>query len=334
MEIGARIGDNTLMTTTLRATRQSSPKTVPLKVLSAPVLAELPWLVHGFSTRYGGVSTPPYVESKRGELNLGQVKWDTAEHVAENRRRFLAALPAKNFQLLTLNQIHSDLLRSFARAGGGSRLAATAADSPCTDSLRGDAHMTAAPGLLLAILTADCLPILIADARQRVVAAVHAGWRGTLKRIAAKTVGRMRFLYNSRPEDIRVAIGPGISACCFEVGEEVRHAFESQFAGGHGFFTLPPERERPLNERHALMHRNIIKYPLLEKPKKYHLDLVKANVNQLTAAGIAEKSIWAGAPCTHCHPRQFFSHRRDSLRAGRMMSVIGIRGKEKDGNRE
>lgn len=297
--------------------RTALKSTDKLTILRAPVFAGLPWLQHGFSTRYGGVSIPPYVESKRGELNLGQVKWDSPENVAENRRRFLTALPAKNFQLLTLNQFHSDLLRS---VGNGK-----AADSPCRDSLRGDAHMTAAPGLLLAILTADCLPILIADARQRVVAAIHAGWRGTLKRIAEKAVGRMRFLYDSRPEDLRVAIGPGIGVCCFEVGEEVLRAFESQFTEGGRFFTTPPERQRPFEERHALMYRNVIKYPLLEKPKKFHLDLVKANVDQLTGAGIAEKNIWADAPCTHCHPRQFFSHRRDALRAGRHLSVIGIR---------
>lgn len=303
-----------------RGQHRSSPGRVAaaqVKVLRAPVLAELPWLQHGFSTRYGGVSIPPYVESKRGELNLGKVKWDTEANVAENRKRFLAALPGKNFQLLTLNQIHSDLLRS---VGNGK-----AADSPCRDSLRGDAQMTAAPGLLLAILTADCLPILVADARQRVVAAIHAGWRGTLKRIAEKAVGRMRFLYSSRPEDLSVAIGPGIGVCCFEVGEDVLHAFESQFNAGREFFTTPPERERPFEERHALMYRNVIKYPLLEKPKKYHLDLVKANVSQLTAAGISPDRIWAKAPCTHCHPRQFFSHRRDALRAGRHMSLIGIR---------
>lgn len=299
------------------ATRSRSAAHREVKILRAPVYSGLPWLTHGFSTRFGGVSLPPYGATRSGELNLGQLQWDAAERVMENRRRFLAGLPAREFRLLTLNQIHSDLLRS---VGNGK-----AADSPCQDSLRGDAHMTAAPGLLLAILTADCLPILIADTRQRAVAAIHAGWRGTLKRIAAKAVGRLRFLYGSRPEDLRVAIGPGIRACCFEVGEEVLHAYESQFAGGREFFTTPPERERPFEERHALMYRNVIKYPLLEKPKKYHLDLVQANVSQLQQAGIPGGNIWAGAPCTHCHPRQFFSHRRDALRAGRHMAVIGIR---------
>jgi len=292
-----------------------------ITILRAPNLAGLPWLVHGFSTRYGGVSIPPYSTSKRGELNLGKLKWDSPANVEENRRRFLAAVPADDFQLLTLNQLHSDLMRSVGSEH--------AADSPCEDSLRGDAHMTSQPELLLSILTADCLPILIADVRSRAVAAIHAGWRGTLKRIAAKAVGRMRFLYNSRPDDLRVAIGPGIGVCCFEVGEEVLHAFESQFTEGREFFTTPPERERPFAERHALMYRNVIKYPLLEKPKKYHLDLVKANVSQLMVAGIPERNVWAEAPCTHCRPRQFFSHRRDALRAGRHMSVIGIRPSKK-----
>ncbi len=304
-----------------RSAQPSSP--ARCDILKAPVFQDLPWLVHGFSTRYGGVSIPPYVTSKRGELNLGQVKWDTAASIAENRRQFIEALPAKKFQLLTLNQIHSDLLRSYGAEGANAK--ASNSDSPCRDSLRGDGQITAQPGLLLSILSADCLPILIADTRQRVVAAIHAGWRGTLRRIAQKGVGRMMMLHGSRPEDLRVAIGPGIRACCFEVGEDVLRAFESQFNQSMKLFALPPERERPFAERHALMYRNVIKYPLLEKPKKYHLDLVMANVSQLTEVGIAAKNIWTAAPCTHCHPRQFFSHRRDALRAGRMMSVIGIR---------
>src|SRR5262245_45323980 len=113
--------------------KSKDPTATPI-IERAPNLASLPWLVHGFSTRYGGVSIPPYSPSKRGELNLGKLKWDEAEHVAENRRLFLGALPAKDLQLLTLNQIHSDLLRSVGSSQD--------ADSPCKDSLRGDAHMT------------------------------------------------------------------------------------------------------------------------------------------------------------------------------------------------
>lgn len=304
--------------------RQPSPpseKSAPTDctILISPLFEAIPWLVHGFSTRYGGVSIPPYSPSKRGELNLGRLKWDSAANITENRRRFIGALPGKDFQLLTLNQIHSDLLRSVGGMSGH------AGRSPCEDSLRGDGQITAQPGLLLSILSADCLPILIADTRQRVVASIHCGWRGTLRRIAQKGVGRMMMLHGSRPADLRVAIGPGIQACCFEVGEDVLRAFESQFNQSLKCFALPPERERPFAERHALMYRNVIKYPLLEKPKKYHLDLVKANVSQLAAAGVPAENIWTDAPCTHCHPRQFFSHRRDALRAGRMMSVIGIK---------
>ena len=295
-------------------------KAIPVQVIQSPALREIPWLVHGFSTRMGGVSTPPGHRRRRadrGDLNLGKVSWDAPRHVAENRRRLLGSLRAHRMRLLTLRQIHSDMIRSFDSPKGSA--------SAALDSLRGDGCITNRPGLLLSILSADCLPILIADLRQRVVAAFHAGWRGTVRRIAQKGVGRMRLLYGSRPEDLRAAIGPGIGVCCYEVGAEVIEEFESQFVYASSLFRLPPERQRPLEERHSLFFRNAVKGPFFGKKPKAHLDLVKANVAQLLEAGMADENIWAEAPCTHCHAELFFSHRRDLGCAGRMMGVIGIR---------
>ena len=180
--------------------RRPPTRTVPASslVLRAPLLSRLPWLVHGFSTRVGGVSSLPDSRTTGGELNLGNVDWDQPSKVAENRRRLLECLQAKQMTLIVQNQIHSDLIRVLTQAPVPSR------------SLRGDGLMTDQPGLLLGILAADCLPVLLTDVRQRVVAALHCGWHGTVRRIAQKAAGRMRQQFGSRPQDLRAAIGPGL----------------------------------------------------------------------------------------------------------------------------
>lgn len=159
----------------------------------------------------------------------------------------------------------------------------------------GDALITDCAGTLLSIRTADCLPILIADVRNRAVAAVHAGWRGTLAGIAVKTVGALEARFGARREDLRVAIGPGIGPCCFEVGPEVAVQFSALF----------PERD-------DLRHRT-------------KLDLAEANRRELAAYGISPEQISSAALCTYCDDSLFHSYRRDSERSGRMTSAIGIR---------
>jgi hypothetical protein len=184
--------------------------------------------------------------------------------------------------------------------------------------------MTNVPGLLLAVQTADCIPVLVADPKRRVVAAFHAGWRGTVKRIVESGVGRMRLEYGSRPQDLIAAIGPGIGACCYAVGEEVLSEFESQFSyADHLFrevYSTDPVRT---------------KYPMLFLTQRapghspigpsLHLDLVEANRRQLLAAGLKPRSIQSVGGCTNCQPELFFSHRASKGHAGRMLSVIGIR---------
>ncbi len=121
--------------------------------------------------------------------------------------------------LVTVRQFHSNLL-----------LRATPADAAREPPRRADGLITNEPGLLLAIMVADCVPVLVADRKRRVVAAFHAGWRGTVKRIVETGIGRMRLEFGSRPEDLVAAIGPGIGPCCYAVGEEVISEFDSQFA--------------------------------------------------------------------------------------------------------
>src|ERR1700731_4806238 len=163
-----------------------------MQILQVPTLAKLPWLVHGFSTRPGGVS----LLDDEKVLDLGFTKWDSSENVLENRRRFQSALGASDLKLISLKQIHSDVIHLFDAAPA----------EPC----RGDTSTTNRPGLLLGVQTADCVPILLVDPKKRVVAAVHAGWRGTLQRIVTKTIGRMQMQFGCRPHDLLAAIGPAI----------------------------------------------------------------------------------------------------------------------------
>jgi hypothetical protein len=184
--------------------------------------------------------------------------------------------------------------------------------------------MTAEPGLLLGIQTADCIPVLVADRRKHVVAAFHAGWRGTVKRIVENGVGRMRIEFGSKPEDLVAAVGPGVGACCYAVGEEVLSSFESQFSYARELFREVYDAD-PVRT----------KYPMLFLTQRapghssigpgLHLDLVEANRRQLLSAGLRAAAISVVGGCTSCQTHLFFSHRASQGRAGRMLSIIGIR---------
>ena len=189
-----------------------------VRILQVPALSKLRWLIHGFSTKPGGVS------DQGGErvLNLGFTEWDTQENVLENRRRFQSALGASDFQLVSLKQIHSDVIH----------LIDTSPSQPC----QGDASVSNRPGLLLGVQTADCVPILLVDPKKRAVASIHAGWRGTLRRIVVKAIGQLQMHFKSKPGDLFAAIGPSIGGCCYEVGTEVATQFLSQFAEAPEWF--------------------------------------------------------------------------------------------------
>lgn len=300
-------------------------------VLTAPSLAQFPWLVHGFSTRRGGVSSFLRSGQSAGDdadLNLGKVSWDSAENMRENRRRLLARLAAGDMPLVMQRQIHSDLIRDV----GTGRQACTARAKkawPTGPTLppAGDGLITKQPGLLLAVLVADCLPILLVDAKQRAVAALHCGWRGTARRLAEKAVGRMRMQFSSRPEDLWAAIGPGIRACCYGVGPEVAEEFASQFSYASKLLVNRLRRPNPVGSQLLGRSQPLRGSSTLSIPSNVYLDLAQANVQQLRDAGISAQQIDSEAPCVSCHPELFFSHRRDGGRTGRMMGVIGIREK-------
>jgi YfiH family protein len=282
--------------------------------LRVPGWEHLRWLWHGFSTRRGGLSRAYCPDDAPGELNLGFTAADDRDTVAANRRLFAQAITGSSeTPLVPIRQIHSSVVRL-------ANSPAASSAQPC----KGDGLMTDTPGLLLAVQTAGCIPVLVADRKQRVVAAFHAGWRGTVKRIVESGVGRMRFEYGSRPQDLIAAIGPGIGACCYAVGDEVFSSFESQFTYFADLFCEVYDSD-PVRT----------KYPMLFLTQRapghspigpsLHLDLIEANRRQLLAAGLTARNIKVLGGCTSCQRDLFFSHRSSKGHAGRMMAAIGIR---------
>jgi YfiH family protein len=236
--------------------------------------------VHGFSLRDGGVSRAQF-ES----LNLSERVGDDIESVRENRRRALDALGLDPTRLARLTQVHSSTV-----------LEAQPGETP-----EGDALVTTERGLALVIETADCFPLLLEDTEAGVVAAAHAGWRGTVAGIAARTVEAM-LERGARAERIRAAIGPGICGDCYEVGPEVRDAFlQAGFPG-------------------RLFQKRLGEETESGPSAACRLDLREANAWLLRQIGVPRENIWASNDCST--GERYFSYRRDGGRTGRSWSVI------------
>jgi polyphenol oxidase len=287
-----------------------TPAKSKLQLLHSEKLAKLPWLVHAFSTRGGGVSRA----YGGNALNLGFTQHDMQGAVERNRTLLLKKLGVTHgrasWPLSTLRQIHSDLIHRVDRLP----------DQP----VAGDGLITNTPGLLLAILTADCLPVILVDRKSRAVGVFHAGWRGTVKRIVEKGIGEMRRYFGSEPQNLLAAIGPGVHGCCYQVGEEVRTKFGTQFAYAAELFREIKESD-PVREKYPLLFLTARAPGHSELPVSLYLDLVEANRRQLIDRGVPAKNIDASSPCTACHTGLFFSHRAEKGITGRLMAVAGVR---------
>ena len=309
-------------------TRPVSEPKQKIEVLQAEALNRIPWLVHGFSTRRGGFSNL----YGGNALNLGYTKHDSRAHVEKNRAAFLQKVGAvdrraKPWPLVPLRQVHSDIIHRV--------------DSGPEHLLTADGLVTNTPGLLIAVQTADCLPVILVDVKRKAIGVFHAGWRGTVKRIVEKGVGEMRRWFGTMPTDIRAVIGPGIEGCCYEVGDEVQERFRTQFSYADDLFHEVKDSD-PIRERYPLLFLTARAPGHSELPRKLYLDLVEANRRQLLAAGVPDKQIvrpgtgsgrdaraTAGETlallCTNCRPELFFSYRAEQGNTGRMMAVVGIR---------
>ena len=255
--------------------------------LSSEAFERAGGVVHGFSTRLGGVSTGIY-ES----LNLGSTRGDDPACVQENYRRFFAAVGVKADAVAMTNQVHGDTVRPVTTADVKAGLLDR-------EAYEADGLVTDIPGLALVIFSADCLPVLLYDPVRRVIAAVHAGWRGTAAGIVERAVEKMAF-YGSRPEDILAAIGPGISRCCFETHEDVPNAMTAALGVRATPFLSPIENG------------------------KFKVDLKGINAMRLERSGLLRAHISVTADCTACLPERYWSHRATGGVRGSQAAVIQI----------
>ena len=256
-----------------------------LEYLASPLL-DTP---HGFSTRLGGVS-----EGYLASLNLGCHRGDRDENLRENYRRFCAAIGADNKRLVMTNQVHGTQVRSVTRAD-------IKADLLAPTPFEADGLVTDLPGITLVIFSADCIPVLLYDPVKRVVAACHAGWRGTAGAIAGETVKAMAERCGCRPVDIRAAVGPGIGKCCFETDADVPEAMEAALG----------DLARPFMTRTG---------------EKWHVDLKGVNAALLEAAGVAAEHIDVSEDCTCCQHTRFWSHRHTGGVRGSQAAAILLEG--------
>ena len=250
---------------------------MPIRLYRSSVLPT-EGLIHGFPERTGGVSSGP-----RASLNLG-VRWgDDQANVDANRRLLAAHAGYAPEQLAVTRHVHgTDVWK---------------VGEPLADGDEFDGLVCDRAGPVLGAFAADCIPLLFVDPEARAIGAAHAGWRGTVNGIAANVVARLVEL-GARADRLRVALGPSIGPCCFEVGPEVVAEFRAAFGEVPGMVVAGPHKD--------------------------HLDLRIATRTVLERAGVAPASIDDRPPCTRCESDRFFSYRRDGKAGGVHMAFIGL----------
>jgi YfiH family protein len=245
-----------------------------------------PATIQGFTTRHEGISRPPY-----NSLNLGINTDDSPHNVEGNRSLLTRSFGITQERLVTVRQCHgSDIL---------------VIDAPNDDfshfsGIEADAIITNLPGVMIGVTVADCVPILLYDPVNKVIACVHAGWQGTAARITAQTIEGMRRVFGSQPDRLHASIGPCIGPCCYEVDQPVKDGFTSN---GTTWDTIAEK----------------------SGPGKWRLDLTLANRMQLDELGLPIAAIQTAGHCVCCQKELFFSYRRDGGETGRQMGFIMLK---------
>lgn len=245
------------------------------------------------STRHGGFSKGHYAS-----FNINHYCGDSEESISKNRALLCNLLGIKDEHLLMPHQVHLTEIRAFDKA-----FLSLPIEEQKTRLEGVDAVMTNVPGVCIGVSTADCIPVLLYDKVRRASCAIHAGWRGTVKRIVEKSVAKMISVYGSRPEDIVAQIGPGIHLESFEVGDEVYETFASE-----GFAMETISQRYPANDGSAV--------------QKWHIDLPMCNRQQLLSTGIPEGQIKVSPICTFQQHNTYFSARRLGINSGRIFTGI------------
>jgi YfiH family protein len=239
-------------------------------------ITELGWVRHGFLTRKGGVSLPPF-----DTLNLSGNNGDRDKHVSQNKKQIAMAFGFDLNRLILLNQVHQDRILHLKEA-----------PSSFPSPLEYDAMITTLPNFFLGILTADCVPIFMIDQKKRIIAAVHAGRKGTELHITTKVLKKLKEEFGCLPEDLLITLGPSIGFCCYEIDETV-------FSPGWEPFSISVGDGKRM------------------------VDLARINISQIEEEGIKEDQIFWIDLCTSCHQDLFFSNRKEG-KTGRQLSFIGM----------
>lgn len=247
-------------------------------------------VLHGFTTRYGGVST-----GAQASLNLDH-KMDSDENVRQNHLLLAAAMGYDSHKMVSTHQIHSDIIRIAAAADEGLHLDG-ATPWEC------DAVITDQPGRPLICYAADCIPILLWCENTPAIAAIHAGWRGTTADIAAKCMQKLADSFGAQPQHIRAAIGPGIGACCFSTHDDVPDALHAAFGHTIDHCIAPDPAE----------------------PGKHLVDIKLVNATRLLAAGVPAANIDISPECTCCQHDKYWSHRYTKGKRGGQAAIIMLR---------
>ncbi|MBI5416599.1 peptidoglycan editing factor PgeF [Candidatus Poribacteria bacterium] len=254
---------------------------------------ELPGIYsHGFTSRLGGVSQGPYAS-----LNLGYFVGDIDKNVAENRNKMRRALNLMQTKMVLADQIHSNKVSIV-----NEKISNSGWEDPRRTVRMSDALITSVRNVTLIITTADCVPILVYDTKREVIAAIHAGWKGTGLEITKRTIELMMKNFRTQPENCQVAIGPSIGVCCYTVDLKVIDFLRSKFSYWRELFNL-------------------------EKNVLGKLNLVDANKRQLMGIGIPEQNIASSGICTSCSNDSFFSFRKENGTTGRQMAFICLANK-------
>lgn len=256
--------------------------------LSYPILENTGIVSHGFSTRLGGVSEGGY-----SSMNLSLSRGDNPEAVEENTKRIARAIGVEKEKMVYTQQTHTTNVAVVSGKDAGSTLKET------------DGLVTNSPGICLVTFYADCVPLYFVDPVRRAIGLSHSGWRGTVGKMAAATVEKMKECFGTRPEDIIAAVGPSICQDCYEVSEDVTSRFKEAF------------REEDWKD---LFYK--------KENGKFQLDLWKANEINLREAGVLPEHIAVTNVCTCCNPKILFSHRVQGWNRGNLCAFLALKDKE------
>ena len=270
--------------------------TTQVPYLSFPVLSEMPFIRHGFSTRLGGVSTGIFSSMNLGH-DLGPYS-DDPNNIEENFRRICDSIGMDVNTVVISKQVHKTNIRLVDQSDCGKGLFIP------RDFDEIDGLITNTPGITLVTKYADCVPLYFVDPVKKAIGLTHSGWRGTVMKIGKITVEKMQEHFGSKPEDIISVIGPSICKDCFEIGEEVADEFIKAF---------------------ELSPKNNIIYPKKEKPGKFLCDLWAANKKVLKEAGLRDENIHISGVCTACNPELLFSHRKTGGNRGSLAAFLAMK---------